>query len=318
MIELRVRSSTLDWIDGSAISVERICDKSSSELQEVQIETSAGLITLTDLFSITRTDLSNQAASSSGIASSDETLLLVGDCTRVRQLGFNHSRGTLVVRGNVGDRFGEGQEGGRLLVLGDVGDEAFAGKKDGESIVFGNCGDRFGAPLPGDKSGIRGGDCLVYGNVGDRACERLRRGTIVIGGDAGEALGAQCIAGTIIVFGDVGEAWGMGMRRGSLIFLTDPCSEPGCSLSDPKYFELSFLPLVWKHLRKLQGSVLAFCDSIESQRSKEINFPTSRWVSRQLGDMSIDGQAEVLCMRRISHMTTSDFVHESHEAGEST
>jgi len=306
MIELHVLPSTLDWIDGTAIAVDRLCGKSATELQGVPIETSEGMRTLADLFSI------------SSAESSDETLSVVGDCTRLQRLGVHHSRGTLLIRGNVGDRFGERQEGGRLLVLGDAGDEAFAGKKEGVSIVFGNCGDRFGAPLPGEKSGIRGGDCLVYGNVGDRACERLRRGTIVIGGDAGEALGAQCIAGTMIVFGDVGEAWGMGMRRGSLIFLSDPCSEPGCSLSDPKYFELSFLPLVWKHLRKLQDSVLAFCDSIESQRAREINFPTSRWVSRQLGDMSIDGQAEVLCMRRITQMNTSDFIHESHEEGESS
>lgn len=304
MIELRVRPLAYDWVDGTVIAVERLGRKSSTELQSVPIETSEGSRTLADLFSI------------SVMESSDETLLVIGDCTRFQRLGVNHARGTLVIQGDVGDRFGERQSGGRLLVLGNAGDESFAGKKEGVSIVFGNCGDRFGAPLPGEKSGIRGGDCVVYGNVGDRACERLRRGTIVIGGDAGEAMGAQCIAGTIIVFGEVGDAWGMGMKRGSLIFLSDPCSEPGCSLSVPKYFELSFLPLVWKHLRKLQDSVLAFCDSIESQRSKEINFPTSRWVSRQLGDMSIDGQAEVLCMRRITQMATGESTPASHEAEE--
>lgn len=318
MIKLQVRPWTLDWIDGSPIAVEQLCGKSLSELQVIQIETSDGMRTLADLFSITITESRKDVVSSSQTKSVDETLLLIGDCTRFQRLGANHSRGTLMIQGNVGDRFGERQEGGRLVVLGDAGDEAFAGKKEGESIVFGNCGDRFGAPLPGEKSGIRGGDCLVYGNVGDRACERLRRGTIVFGGDAGEALGAQCIAGTIVVFGDVGEAWGMGMRRGTLIFLSDPISEPGCSLSVPKYFELSFLPLVWKHLRALQASVMAFCESVESQRLKEINFPTSRWVSRQLGDMSIDGQAEVLCLRRITQMSADNAVVDLHRGGESS
>ncbi|MFN7732902.1 MAG: formylmethanofuran dehydrogenase subunit C, partial [Pirellula sp.] len=228
-----------------------------------------------------------------------DTVVLRGDFSRVEQLGRDHRSGTLIVDGTVGNRFGSLQSGGRILVLGDVGDFAFEGRSGGEALIAGNAGDYFAAPAPGAKAGMRGGDIFILGAVGDRACERMRRGSVAIGGNAGEAMAANMIAGTIYVAGTLGSDWGMGMKRGSLIVM-NPTEESSACMSEAREFELSFLPLLWNHCRRLQSQLHQDCMEVCGQAWSLLEFPTTRWALRQVGDLHVDGKAELLVLTRIT------------------
>ena len=289
LIELRLQPGHQGRWDGSAIRMDSIQGRLPLEIASMPIRSSDGEVrNLGSLFAITLHD------------DPSDVVLIRGDCSHFDHLGSHHSLGTLIIDGNTGDRFGAYQTGGKIVVVGNVGDFAFEGRAGGVALITGNAGDFLAAPRPGSKVGMRGGDLLVLGNVGDRACERLRRGTVVLGGDVGASLASRCIAGTVVAFGNIGTDWGGGMKRGSLIFLREPTSESAAFLSHSNDFELSFLPLIWKHLHRLQNELLQQLSMIQDLRFIPLEIPSTRWVSRQVGDLHFDGQGEVLILQRIS------------------
>jgi formylmethanofuran dehydrogenase subunit C len=258
-------------------------------------------------------------------------LVILGDLQDFEGLCQGTTFGTTLVCGSVGDQFGAGQRGGDLLLIGDAGSEALMDKREGWSLIHGNVGDRFAGPAPGDLSGMRGGDTMVLGDVGDRACERMRRGSVYIQGRVGEFLAHSWIAGTIYVDGELGRQWCTGMRRGSLLLREPKVAECGASLSMTRSCELSFLPILWKHIRVLVGKTVkefrsplfsggsqddSFCDYRKSCRIAESpeadttvalerfieRLPTSNRVVRCFGDLERDGQGEVLVFGEFADM----------------
>jgi formylmethanofuran dehydrogenase subunit C len=288
LIELTLQPGSHGRYDGSVLRTERLLGRSPLEIANDWIPSDSGGVPLGALFSIQLHD------------SEPDVILVRGDCRCFDHFGSHHASGSFIVDGHVGDRFGAHQRGGRLIVLGSAGDFAFEGRLDGEALVVGDVGDALAAPAPGAKSGMRGGDLMVLGSVGERACERMRRGTVAIGGDVGEALAAQMIAGTIVVFGEVGANWGWGMRRGSLILAHEPQHDSAGAWSQSHDFELSFLPLIWRHVSQLQSELAAVCRSLQPIDEKLLEVPTTRWVRRQVGDMHVEGRGEVLVLQRVS------------------
>ena len=119
------------------------------------------------------------------------------------------------------------------------------------------------------------------------------------------------IAGTLAVMGNIGSHWAGGMRRGSLILGRDFSTHPTASLSEARDFELSFLPLIWRHIEKLQNEAIAILSLANAltrtalQRASNefpspIKIPRTRWVQRQIGDLNCKGRGEVLVLRRVS------------------
>lgn len=300
MLVLRKKSSFVGGLDGSVLLPEVLKNRTQETVRDMPLPTDQGTLAIADVFLVDHCDTGDE-----------DTLLIQGDCSNIQNLGLQMQSGTLCILGDVGHQTAQGMTGGRLVIAGNTGDHLGAGMQDGLIYVVGNCGHHLGAPLPGQKSGLRGGDILIAGNVGDRACERMRRGTVFVGGNMGTYAASQMIAGSLIVAGEIEDHWGAGMRRGSIIFFRDYTGEPIAALSSARDFELSFLPILWKHLEHIQNEAVEILqDGINrtSQWTREstassptlIGIPKTRWVSRQIADLNYQGRGEVLVLRRIS------------------
>jgi formylmethanofuran dehydrogenase subunit C len=300
MLVLRKLDSFTGIVDGSFIRPDSLSGLSEEQLNGKLVETDRGQKSIGHIFQI-----------ESGSSPNPDSILLEGDCSQVQHLGAGMQSGTLSVLGDVGDYAARDMKGGRLLIAGSVGNYTATGMRDGLLYVSGNVGDNLAAPRPGQKSGMRGGDVFIVGNVGHRACERMRRGTVFVAGNCEEYAASQMIAGSIIIGGSIGGHWGAGMRRGSLILCKDYDQESAAMLSEPRDFELSFLPLIWKHLGRLQSEAIELLGIAIANAAgwvqpptrhvpESIRLPTTRWVRRQIGDLHFEGRGEVLVLKRIS------------------
>lgn len=287
-------------IDGSSIRPDGFVGLSFEQINATVVSTESGKVALSEVFEL-----------SSDHVPAEPFLVIAGDCEAIDGLGTQMKNGTMCILGNVGDKTGKRMGGGSLVVSGNARDHLGAGMTDGLIYVLGNCRHGLASPLAGKKSGMRGGDILIAGNVGDRACERMRRGTVFVAGDAGDYCAPQMIAGTLLVMGNLGSQWAGGMRRGSLILGRDFSTTPTASLSEARDFELSFLPLIWRHGEKLQNEAIAILSlaialtpAAQQRESQEIpgpiKIPRTRWVQRQIGDLNCKGRGEVLVLRRVS------------------
>jgi formylmethanofuran dehydrogenase subunit C len=300
MILLQRTRNSFGQVDGSAIRPDTLACNSLDEIKSIVLETDSGHVSLRDVFD-----------ASTDRMPLEPFLVIEGGCESIEGLGSQMQSGTICILGDVGDNTARGMAGGSLVISGNARDHLGAGMADGLIYVAGNCRHGLASPLPGKKSGMRGGDILVTGNIGDRACERQRRGTVFVAGDAGSFCAAQMIAGTLVVMGDLGGDWAGGMRRGSLILGRDCSSKPSASLSEPRDFELSFLPLIWRHIANQQNDVftilnlaIAFARSATTRTIREpqspIKIPRTRWVQRQIADINCKGKGEVLVLKRVS------------------
>jgi len=271
-------------------------------MKATQLVTDGGTISLGDVFDVT-TDRNP----------SEPFLVIEGNCVDVDGLAAEMQSGQICILGNVGHNAARSMSGGTLIVAGNAGDHLAAGMVDGLIYLVGDCRDGLASPLPGKKSGMRGGDILVAGSVGNRACERMRRGTVFVAGDAGDYCAPQMVAGSLIVMGILGCDWAGGMRRGSLILGRETSTRSSASLSEARDFELSFLPLIWKHVEKLQNDAFAilnlsisFAQSASQRESREaptpIRIPRTRWIQRQIADLNCNGRGEVLVLKRVSSL----------------
>lgn len=303
MILLQRSCNSFGLVDGSPIRPDALAGRSLDEINAIELSTDRGPVALRGVFDVSVDRMPVEPF-----------VVIEGGCESIEGLGSQMLSGTLCVLGDVGDNTGRGMAGGTLVIAGNARDQLGAGMTDGLIYVAGNCRHGLASPLPGKKSGMRGGDILVTGDVGDRACERQRRGIVFVAGDAGSHCAAQMIAGTLIVMGSLGCEWAGGMRRGSLILGRDYASRPSASLSDARDFELSFLPLIWRHIEKQQNDVfailnfaIAFARSATALAIREpqspIKIPRTRWVQRQIADINFKGRGEVLVLKRVSSPT---------------
>ncbi len=300
MILLQRSIKSFGLVDGSPIRPDWFAGKSLDEINSIVLSTQRGPIALSELFDV-----------STDRMPVEPFVVIAGDCGSIEGLGSEMRGGTMCILGDVGDNTARGIAGGSLVIAGNARDQLGAGMIDGLIYVSGSCRHGLASPLPGKKSGMRGGDILITGCVGDRACERQRRGIVFVAGDIGNHSAAQMIAGTLVVMGRIGDQWAGGMRRGSIILGGDPSSRPTASLSEARDFELSFLPLIWRHVEKQQNDVFAilnlaitFAKSATTRIVREtqppIKIPRTRWVRRQIADLNCKGRGEVLVLKRIS------------------
>ncbi len=275
---LRQKRSFESRVESSDLFAGPIQQLSVSELLQYPLQTSVGRSLVRDWFEV------------EGDASDD--VLCVGDFRGWDGLGKDWSRGCLTLRGDCGDSVGQGIRGGQIDVQGNVGNRLAQSMQGGMILVRGNAGDRIGSSESGQRRGMKGGEVIVLGNAGERVGQRMRRGTIVVVGDVGDYLAANMIAGTILLFGSIGAEWSMGMRRGTIIAKEPPSTSSTCLLTEPRLFELSFLPLVWNQLAK---SLASFPET-----NGVLEIPRTRWANRQIGDRAVHGQGEWLYLERLS------------------
>jgi formylmethanofuran dehydrogenase subunit C len=294
MLELTLKRSLEQPVDGSRLSPNLIGTMPLTDLLALPMPSPGNdSIRLDDLFWVRC------------LSGPSDLVMLQGDCRQIHGLATQMSGGTLVIDGHAGDRLGTGMYGGFVLAGGDAGDEVAMGMRGGLLAVSQNAGDRLGAPMPGERSGIRGGDILVGGSVGSRACERMRRGTVCVGGRIDDYLAAHMNAGTVLALGPVAGQWGVGMRRGTLLFAEEPTGPTHASWSSSRSLELSFLPLIWNHLRSIQEQLESISSLVNRSLWKMLPIPSTRWVERRIGDMNFDGRGEVLMLQRLSSTSSA-------------
>jgi formylmethanofuran dehydrogenase subunit C len=289
MLELTLKGTFEPRVDGSPLVPEKLAKVPLADLLSMPLSTAnSSRVRLEDLFWVQWPN------------GPSDMVVIRGDCSRLDDLGYGMSSGTLIIDGSAGDRVGAGMRGGTILVSGDAGDEVSSGMRGGVMAIAGRCGDRLAVPLPGERSGMRGGEIFISGSVGARACQRMRRGTVCFAGDVGEYLAPQMIAGTILVLGNTAAHWGLGMRRGSLLFANEPVGATAAALSPRRNLELSFLPLVWSHLRSVQHDLVSLGEPLQKTVWHSVPLPSTRWVDRRIGDTSTGGCGEVLVLQRLS------------------
>lgn len=284
-MELDLQRELPGRIDASQFNPEKIAGLSLEQVASLRIPLRESAcqesIRLSDWFS-----LAGEPSAQVVIRSSTGIPLHRLDC-----VGQGMESGSITVIGSIGSDAAASMRDGQLHVQGSVGNGCGASMKGGCVIVEGDAGNNLCGPSIGLRTGMRGGDCIVMGNVGDRAAERMRRGTLLIVGDAGDYGCVNMIAGTVICLSGIGHHWLSGMKRGSLILMDNEQNEltshMDAQLTEEREFELSFLPLIWKHLRFYLGD-----------RSSLI--PSTRWAKRRIGDRSVSGMGEVLSLTRLS------------------
>jgi formylmethanofuran dehydrogenase subunit C len=283
------------YFDATVISLDRLIDLPESDVGSLVLDSSKGKVRLDQLFAI-------QTSVTSGTTNLENRLNLCGDFSRFENLCSLTRSGLTTIEGNVGDGFARSQQGGVILVDGSVGANALVDKQEGLCVIRGDVSDGFGAPLPGKLQGLQGGDTIILGNLGNRACYRMRRGTVCVAGDIGEYLAHQWIAGTVVAKQNIGSCWAANMRRGSLILDCAPTTLSGATFSRPRALELSFLPILWNHLRDLLMQVSQAGEISDGFLVKVVAMleaiPTSRRVLRRVGDRECEGQGEVLIIQK--------------------
>jgi formylmethanofuran dehydrogenase subunit C len=300
MLRLQRTHQLFGSIDGQCLRPANLAELTLDQIKAIPLSTESGIVPLSNVFEVT-TDRNP----------SEPFLVIEGNCEDVDSLAAEMKSGQICVLGNVGHNAARSMNGGAMIITGNAGDHLAAGMADGLVYLVGDCRDGLASPLPGKKSGMRGGDILVAGSVGSRACERMRRGTVFIAGNAGDYCAPQMVAGSLVVMGDVGGNWAGGMRRGSLIFGRDTSTQSLASLSEARDFELSFLPLIWKHVDKIQVEALnvlnvsiSFSQTLNPRALREsptpIRIPRTRWVQRQIADLNCNGRGEILVLKRVS------------------
>lgn len=208
---------------------------------------------------------------------SDE-IELHGDLERVRLIGRQMSRGSMVIHGNAGMHLGAQMSGGKIEVFGNAGDWVGAEMQNGAIHIRGRAGEQLGAAYRGSVFGMRGGTIAVDEGAGVEVGMRMRRGLIVVGGRVGDFAGLQMKGGTIVLCQGADIRTGAWMQRGTIISLTDIALMPTFRYSGT--YNPTFVNILAGHVRDL-GHELPFDRNVGA-------------YSRYCGDGAVPGKGEVL------------------------
>ena len=225
-VALTLRRELRETIDVDGLTPDRLSTLSEAEISSLPAWVGRQAATVGDFFIVR----GERAA----------RVWIEGDLRRVRGVGETMSIGELIVEGDVGDSFAAGLRGGSV-------------------VVRGNAGDRVGAAMPGASKGMTGGEIVVTGSVGERAGERMRRGLLVVGGDTGDHTAHAIIAGTVVVLGRAGANAGRGSKRGSIVAaggIDVPETYRYACTYEPTYLRLLFNDLRRRHQLPIDDAIV--------------------------------------------------------------
>jgi formylmethanofuran dehydrogenase subunit C len=201
------------YLEADNVSPDAFAGKSAAQIVDLPVYEGNGTYTLGKYFEV---------AGNAGATAADTRIVVKGDVTKVKYLGFKISAGEMVIEGNTDLYVGAWMTGGKILAKGNV--EAFAATamKGGELTIEGNAGNYLGAAYRGDWRGMSGGKILVKGNAGSdigmymlggeivingnvdvHVATHAEGGKVVIKGNAKSKVGGQMVEGDIYVFGSI-------------------------------------------------------------------------------------------------------------------
>lgn len=262
---LRFKSRTSIPVEADCICPDNFIDRTHEDIAALPVFYGRRKRHLGDLFSVQ--------------GEKSDRIIIEGETDHLKKVGYGMTRGTVVIRGNIGPHTGAHMSGGEILVEGDAADKAGVNMRGGRLWIKGNAGHLLGAAEPGEKRGVNRGLIVVEGNAGSEAGALMRRGLIVIMGDAGDFAGARMIAGSVFVFGRLGKRAGAGMKRGSIVAFD--AWEP---LLPTYYFETVYQPVFIR---------------IYLKRLREWGLPVNPELAqgmfrRYSGDINVLGKGEIL------------------------
>jgi formylmethanofuran dehydrogenase subunit C len=206
-MRLTLKKSSTIPLFAECLSPDTFCDKTVSEIGDLECLHGNRVVTLGDFFKIDE-DGSN--------------IEIVGDVSFVRHIGAKMTLGKMSIRGNVGMHLGAEMSGGEITVAGDVSDWCGAEMKGGRIEICGNAGNFLGGAYRGSEIGMNRGTIIVTGNAGHECGLRMKRGLISVQGNLGDFAGLHMKGGTLICYGSLGIRTGAFMDRGTIICYTRP------------------------------------------------------------------------------------------------
>jgi formylmethanofuran dehydrogenase subunit C len=194
-------------VDADELSPNNLGGKSVEEIGCIKVWEGNKQLPLQDIFKVSEKSNGDEGT----------TVRLVGNASKIRNIGSKTSSGSVIVEGNAGMYVGERMSGGTILVTGDTGSWLGMRMKGGRIEVRGNTGDYVGAGYRGTDLGMKGGTIIIHGNAGNEVGCWMTNGTIRIKGNVGLFPGIHMSNGAVLTEGNCSGRAGAQMRGGKVI-----------------------------------------------------------------------------------------------------
>ena len=209
IINLKKTVSTKISIEFDNVLPELIYDKSEKEIESVIVYYGNKEKKLSDFFDIIVEGTCDN--------SNDCKIIIDGDLSRIKRIGYNMSSGIIVANGNVDFHVGALMSGGHIIVNGNA--ESYAGREMSGGLleINGDVKDCCGSSYAGDWRGMSGGKIVVRGNAGKQLAEYMMGGEIIVEGNCDILAGVHMSGGLISIDGNVNQWVGGQMKKGTII-----------------------------------------------------------------------------------------------------
>ena len=259
-------------LDVSPLTPDKLEGKTLAKIKKIPLVYGKETVKVEELFTVKGND--------------SEQILIEKSCDQLICVGQGMTKGSINVKGNVGDFLGQDLKAGVISVNGNCGSWTGNKMSGGRINIKGNVADYVGAGLPGDSFGMRNGLINIEGNAGDRVGDRMRRGIIIIQGKSGDFCGSRLHAGTIIALDKVGKHPGEGMRRGTIVLAKRPV-HISATFKSCGNLKMQFLRLLFTQLSGID---------------KEFTFfkKYGPFAHRFSGDLARKGKGEILILQLLT------------------
>lgn len=199
MFRLHLKRIPDVFLDLEVLNPEKIDGMNSSELKNLPIRQGNSEIPLSEFFEIEEIE--------------GDALIIIGDLSRTRNLGFKMRKGKIIVEGDAGMHVGCQMKGGEIVIRGNADSWIGCEMRGGKIEISGRAGDYVGSAYRGSEKGMMGGEIKIGGSAGNFIGEFMSGGVIEISSDTGVHAGSNMTGGEIKI-GGTAILPGGGMRGG--------------------------------------------------------------------------------------------------------
>lgn len=209
IINLIMKKKSSIALEFDNVLPELLFDKSSSEILDTIIYRGNKEETLSEYFDV---EISGKCEDAE-----DCTIIIDGDLSRVKRIGFAMSCGKIIANSGVDFHVGACMSGGQIIVNGDA--ESYAGREmtGGTLEILGSVKEFCGSSYAGEWRGMSGGQIIVHENAGKHLADYMIGGSIHIMGNCDILAGVHMSGGLIQIDGNVTQWLGGQMKKGTII-----------------------------------------------------------------------------------------------------
>ncbi|HIH35706.1 MAG TPA: formylmethanofuran dehydrogenase subunit C [Methanosphaera sp.] len=209
IINLIMKEKSSIALEFDNVLPELLFDKSLSQIREVTIYRGNREEQLCQYFDVETSGKCEDA--------SECTIVIDGDLSRVKRIGFAMSCGKIIANSSVDFHVGACMSGGEIIVNGDA--ESYAGREmtGGTLEILGSVKEFCGSSYAGEWRGMSGGEIIIHENAGKHLADYMIGGSIHIMGNCDILAGVHMSGGRIQIDGDVTQWLGGQMKKGTII-----------------------------------------------------------------------------------------------------